>query len=272
MITRFLALSALVWSAAVSAETEPPRKPNGKWVVDFADSQCVATRDYGSEGNPLILALKAPPLGEVMQVNLLREGRGSRYAKHKRATIYIGDREIDTSGVAFTPKGSNQQVFRMNLTDAQFAAFSGAGTVRIRVSGELDETFELSQMQSLITVMDLCAEDLRQVWNVPETVSDTPPADSDDLQKIDWRGIFSAEDYPAVAIRNEASGTVTVALLIDEQGRVADCTVIESSSFAALDAQSCGVIRERGRFKAAVGEDGKSAKMGLVKRVTWRLQ
>ena len=67
-------------------------------------------------------------------------------------------------------------------------------------------------------------------------------------------------------------GAVSLALLIDEQGKVADCTVTQTSGVAALDAQSCAIIKERGKFSPAIGHDGKPAKSSWLQRINWALQ
>ena len=56
---------AIAFSQPVSAA---PLQPTSKWHVDFANSQCVASRDYGSEGSPLFLVFKKPPIGDVLQI------------------------------------------------------------------------------------------------------------------------------------------------------------------------------------------------------------
>lgn len=83
------------------------------------------------------------------------------------------------------------------------------------------------------------------------------------------RGYFNANDYPGLAIRQEQSGLVEFALLIDETGKVADCTLIKTSGVAALDAQSCAVIKRRGAFLPALGLDGKPVKAATTHRIGW---
>jgi protein TonB len=67
------------------------------------------------------------------------------------------------------------------------------------------------------------------------------------------------------------TGTAVMVLLIDESGKVADCTLTETSGAAALDAQGCAVIRERGKFTPAIGTDGRPAKSAIQVRVHWKL-
>ena len=71
--------------------------------------------------------------------------------------------------------------------------------------------------------------------------------------------------------RHITAGVVAFALLVNEQGRVADCTVIKTSGAAALDAQSCIVLRQRATFHPALDPAGKPAKDALVGRIRWKL-
>lgn len=74
------------------------------------------------------------------------------------------------------------------------------------------------------------------------------------------------------AIYEQQSGTVRVALLIDEKGRIADCAILDTSGTPVLDAQTCAILKERARFKPAIGPDGKPAKDGYIQRITWRVE
>jgi len=58
---------------------------------------------------------------------------------------------------------------------------------------------------------------------------------------------------------------------LDEQGKVADCTVIEPSGVASLDAQSCAVIKQGAKYKPAIGLDGKRAKSAAFQSITWKM-
>jgi TonB family protein len=74
------------------------------------------------------------------------------------------------------------------------------------------------------------------------------------------------------SIKRGDGGTVTIALLVDESGKVADCSVIQTSGVAVLDAQTCAVMNVRAKFTPGVGENGKPKKIAFVQRITWRVQ
>ena len=63
----------------------------------------------------------------------------------------------------------------------------------------------------------------------------------------------------------------TIVALIDEKGEMADCAVIETSGIAALDAQTCFIMRKRGKFAPAIGQDGKPAKGVFTQRIRWEM-
>jgi TonB family protein len=243
----------------------------GKWVVDFDHSQCVAMRSYGSESSPLTLFLKAPALGNVVQVGVIRPGRAGRYADQLDAKIVIDGRStIPASMIAFTSPETKRRQFRTNLPREQFELVRTARTVSIQAGRELDETFALTQMGPLLKVLGECVADLRKVWNVP--LGDISSATLRARAAGDLKGLIRAEDYPEIALRKLAGGTVLFVVLIDETGKVADCTVAETSGIAALDSQSCAIITERARFKPAIGLDGKPARDAYQQRVTWMVR
>jgi TonB family protein len=265
---RFAFAAAGLWAglSAVSVAAAP-RAPTGKWVVDFDDAQCVAAREYGTAAKPLLLVLKQPAWGEVMQVAVIRRGGASDiFAQQVDARIKVDNGPaIASSMIKFTVKKSGRQVLSTNMALPQFAAVRKGQALSIAAPSAFNVTFQLADMDALMKVMDSCVADLAKVWNVDGANLKTPPEGS-------LQGLIRAEDYPGIAINEMKSGRVGFILLINEQGRVADCAVAESSTVAALDAQSCAIVSERARFRSAIGIDGKPAKSIFRQRVTWRIE
>ena len=56
-------------------------------------------------------------------------------------------------------------------------------------------------------------------------------------------------DYPEGVISKAESGTVTVAFIISERGKVAQCRVVKSSGVNYLDKVPCKLLERRARFK-----------------------
>jgi protein TonB len=82
---------------------------------------------------------------------------------------------------------------------------------------------------------------------------------------------FSADDYPAAALRGNDQGTTGFRLTIGPNGRVADCAVTSSSGSAALDQATCRILRSRARYTPARDSSGNPTSGTDSGRVTWRL-
>lgn len=265
----FLFLAFL--AAPVIAMAAPEvRSPTGDWTVDFADAQCFASRDYGSAEAPLKLVLKAPPMGNVIQVAVLRKGPSLRPAQLD-GWVRIGEGPRSRASIlTYAQKASGIRVYTMNMPAADFALVREAQTLSIE-AGDLDERFALSNMAPLMKVVDDCVADLRRVFSI----SDTQAGATSPLARRASGNIgrlMKNEDYPGVALQQDQTGIVKFVLLIDETGRVADCTVIETSGVAALDSQVCATMKVRASFEPARGPDGKPAKDAITSRIIWKIE
>lgn len=268
MISRSIVFCLALTSAALAEAAAAPRAPTGKWNVNFADAQCIAQRDYGTSDSPLKLVLKAPPVGDVMQVAVLRPASRTS-AEQVESTVAIdGRRPLKTDLLMYSPKGSRERVYLLNMPFAEFASVRQAKTLSVRSSG-LNESFALSQMEPLLKVVDECVADLRRVWNIGENIAGSAAFKS--RARANIAGLFSDKDYPAVAIAKGQGGTVRFALLIREDGRVADCTIVATSGVPSLDSQACALLRIRAKFEPARGSDGKPAKDSVVGSIIWRM-
>jgi TonB family protein len=274
-----IGLLALAAAGMAAADAAPPeiRQPTGKWVVDFADAQCVAYRDYGTAEAPLYLVLKAPPLGSIMQLAVVRPGGGAETPEQEDGKIVLdGQTSFPANMLRYAFKEEKQRVLRVNVPLAQFDRIRASKTISFETQRS-QYGFELSQLKQLLDVMQKCVGGLRDIWHVKEGSYE---ADSDGRQLHPalrsgaigrLESVFSLEDYPTDALSREQQGTSTIAVLVDESGKVADCTVIQTSGAAILDAQSCAIIQKRARFKPAVDVAGQPAKDAFTQRVTWRL-
>jgi protein TonB len=82
-------------------------------------------------------------------------------------------------------------------------------------------------------------------------------------------GLFSTDDYPADALRNEQQGTTAVRLTIGTDGRVSDCSVTGSSGSSSLDSATCRILRQRARYTPARNSAGQPATDTDTARIRW---
>jgi TonB family protein len=82
---------------------------------------------------------------------------------------------------------------------------------------------------------------------------------------------FSADDYPADALRRREKGRVDLRLDIGANGGVSACTIIGSSGSASLDAATCRIALLRARFAAARDSAGNAVPDSMSAHIEWRL-
>jgi TonB family protein len=83
--------------------------------------------------------------------------------------------------------------------------------------------------------------------------------------------LFSPDDYPASALRNEETGRVAFTLAIGPNGRVTECAISQSSGSAALDSTTCRILRSRARYRPARDARGQAVADRDRGAVSWRL-
>src|SRR5688572_18390205 len=102
-------------SLAAAAPPPAPRAPTDRWVVNYDDAQCVASRNYGSEDKPLYLALKPSPMQTVVRLMLIRKGSAAE-AEQRQAVVRFDDGPpIAVNALAYANRQSRHFVAAMVL-------------------------------------------------------------------------------------------------------------------------------------------------------------
>jgi hypothetical protein len=258
----------LIAIAIASIGAAEPRKPTDRWVVNYDNAQCVASRNYGTEDKPLYLALKPSPTGSVMRIMLIRSGAASE-AEQRPASVRFDDKPaMSVNALSYGDAKSRRLISAINLPMETFAANRRAVSIEVRGSG-FNERLAMPGLPGVVAAFDDCLANLREVWNIgpPHSSRVARPAQP----KSPLRNLFRSTAYPSQAIVEGNTGRVGLALLIDEAGKVLDCMIEETSGFATLDTMSCYTITTHARFDPAIGADGKPVKSSSFHRITWKI-
>lgn len=241
--------------------------PSPQWRIEPSDSRCVAVRQFGSADKPTTLALKAAAHADVIQVAILRAGLRKGYLQSK-ATVDVDGKDYSTTALSYPIGGDRRRVAHLiNLDEATSALLRSAKVLQTTVIEGTHETFDMGDAARLWSDLGDCVSKLRQRWNVGEYAASKKTRSA----RGNIGALFSEDDYPVRAILADESGATRVGLLIDENGLVRDCTLLETSGIAMLDSRSCGIITQRAKFEPALGENGKPIKSAAVQTIRWKL-
>lgn len=262
--SRVIALALIV--AVPNAAPAEPLKPTSKWNVDYDVAQCTASRDYGTEAKPLLLILKPSPFGGVMRVLLVSPGGSALPASEQDASVqFAGHERIRTKALKYSSGDRKMSIRAINLPLDTIKASQAAASLEITSSG-VDRSFAIDNIGPVLVELEKCRTDLLDMYNASRARIKDAPSPIKPLREL-----FSAADYPIMARIQRDQGAVDISLLVDETGKVADCSVDASAGYATLDTMSCYIIQQRASFKPAVGTDGKPARSIYTQRIVWRM-
>lgn len=97
--------------------------------------------------------------------------------------------------------------------------------------------------------------------------------DGDDFTPPQWlRGRLKHSDYPRAAGEVGIGRTITVRFTVQTNGRVSECTVLQSSGNPILDDATCRVIERRYRYEPSRDANGTAVLSAVVEEHTWEAE
>lgn len=81
----------------------------------------------------------------------------------------------------------------------------------------------------------------------------------------------TAEDYPPAAQREGRQGVVGMSWQVNEQGKIENCQITQSSGSTDLDETACRLVTRRGKYAPALDQNGKPMRVTQSTRFRWVL-
>lgn len=244
-------------------------QPVQGWVLDYADTQCIAYRDYDNVKKPITLAFRPAPNGETYEILVARKTTAPEFAEELEGSIDFGNGPIKAWLLHYRANKTNLDVYQYRISATQMAQARSARSVTLQTKGSGNFAFSLQSVPQLLSGLDACTADLKQYWNMGGEKDGRIAT----AAKGDVRGLFSANDYPWQAQSLNQEGNAQYLLLVDEKGGVAGCHVLVPSGVPALDAMGCIALQSRAKFRPALDRNGKAVRSTVVTpQISWRLE
>lgn len=268
MKTVLLLLASVAAALPAPASAAPPaRQPAGKWVVDYAETNCSAARAYGTDKDPLTLAVRMSPRGNIARLIIARPGRRTE-PHHFPVKLNALPADAGTTALRFTSQDRKSDLFWVHVDRAALGRLREAGELVIR-GKTLEERIALPGFGAVVKALDACAADLREYWNANE--ADPAKLGRPAAPVRPLADYVSARDYPAQAIREDGEGAAQVTLMVDDKGALKECMVEQTSGIASLDVMTCAVFLDRAKFTPATDAAGKPLRSVLTTRIRWQI-
>jgi TonB family protein len=261
---------ALTLAAPLAATAAPPAPASpapaaAPWQVDWGRFYCSLIRLPAAD-RPFAAAFLAVPGGDSTQLliiqmgaaplptgvtSLLLQPAGRSYEVGSQIQLRGTRRVLAISGLPYD--------FRSELTDATELQLRAGSELRLRIPAD--------QARDAVAAHRRCTAGIAQQWRVDEAALAAlrrRPATTNFLG-------YRSSDYPARALMSRTQGRVILRVTVTAEGRPADCVVVATSGDASIDARSCQVAMQRGRFTPGLDAAGRPVTIPAVFTVTWRV-
>ncbi|WP_265529311.1 hypothetical protein [Sphingomicrobium marinum] len=253
-----LVLGTMALMVSSTGHAVQPLQPASKWQVDFGQTGCVALRKYGGETDGAHLVLKRYAIGDRYELALIEDGEVAEPLSGE-GVISAGGTQTSVPAIRYGDADAGRTV--TTWYGDGLAALGAAEQVDLRF-GQIVHSLALTQTAKVVEALEQCQAMLGDYYNMDGAV--TPAEGSVDVLRDD--------DWPLLAADRDSESVFRALLLLDEEGKVADCSLLSFAGDALFVARSCGLIRERATFKPATGADGQPIRSAYVTPVVaWRI-
>ncbi|HEY0624356.1 energy transducer TonB [Sphingomonas sp.] len=252
-----------------SAAAPAPLKPAGSWVVDYADNACNVARSFGAGDQQVVFALTLMPGRDHNQIVLNRPYDGKERIRKSDLVITTGPDSppITTPAISGSVKAGNR-LLHATISAEELARIEGAKSLTLTHRGEVIH-LATNGMKAPLAAALTCEDDLIRSWGGdPAAFRSIAVRAKAAENPARW---VTNDDYPSESVAMGEGGTVGVRLDIGADGKLLNCTVISSSTFARLDQQTCALIRKRVRYEPARLADGTPVVSSSFLRFRWQV-
>jgi TonB family protein len=239
--------------------------PDSKWVVDFDDQRCIASRRFRSESETMIFGISPWQIFDWVKIVIERPGNAVGVVPVRGWISIDGRKAHEVAIVAADSADVGRVVYTFSLPDGAFDEFRAAQRLRVKTR-QFDAEIPLASMTPVVAKLGECFSLLLEHWGH----SKEQQAAQTSYPSRKGRPVTST-DYPRTAIKRGAIGVVDVLLNIGVDGKPLDCTIIRSSGHQDLDSATCEKLLARGMFDPGLDHSGKPVQSPYFSSVVWMM-
>ncbi|MCY7279757.1 MAG: hypothetical protein LH610_02465 [Sphingomonas bacterium] len=160
-----LALSAALLLAPTQPTGPAPLVAKPKWVINYADSFCLLSRDRSlTEAG---VALRTRPFADNHEFALLLPPGADR-PFNAQGKVMVSDMAtgVDRWIGMGTSKQAEGRVVETSITASELAVAIASARIRIVVPGKFDTAIKLPNMAKAAEVLRACEDDLAKRWKI----------------------------------------------------------------------------------------------------------
>lgn len=259
-------LSLLALAAAEPAESPPP----GRWAMNRGEETCTLVRETQGKAESAMGVRTLPGTGFADLWVLARKWSGPTDLNYDSVDVILEPSGYRAAKPAISIQSADRSgISVIALGETFVKSFSGAGELRLVRGKRSMAKVAIPGAEAAVASLRACENVRIRKWGFdPEVVRSLSRRPIPIGGPPQW---FSSDDYPMEAIQFSQQGIVLTRLVIEADGRVSECVVVEGGGHPALDRRTCEVILGRGRYQPALTAAGQPVRALSHLRTVWRM-
>lgn len=250
--------------------------PNSPWVMDYAEDSCALRQSYGQEGSEVLLELRQfAPDGDIDFIVASADFERRRAAPRVRfapdpalvepRSVFFANYAGGVEGVVFSgtlwegmetiygPDGIVPVSPDPALRDTRERAIEG-----LHVTGSFARDLYLltGPMHEPMDAMRACMGELLSQWGLDPAVQASLRSRARPTN-LHAMAIAVRRAYPRQMLREGRDARVRIRLIVDPEGRVAQCRMQHGTADSSFEDSACRALTRAGRFEPAIDAEGK---------------
>jgi TonB family protein len=241
--------------------------PSSKWQVEYAESMCILSRNFGTGADMVTLGLRPLPMSQHSEIVLVtRDKAPNRLNGHAEIALLPAAHPAVGSFSRFPMSTGQGRIATMSFEDDALAGIEQASAIDIRLD-KATRRLATPGIAGAMKALSACQDNLLVHWGIDpgERQREVTHPSGNPAR------FFSPGDYPMSATSIGARGRVVAIGTVAIDGHVEACIVVETSGNKSLDEATCRIMRDKVRFTPARDKDGKAVPSHYVLPVRWVL-
>lgn len=266
-------------------------QPASPWQVSYNDGLCRLGRMFDLDGQEHLLVIDQRWPSEEFDITAAGPGLSELKTSSDTQLIFADDtqlrstapavrQQIDKWGATIVLLGARIRNPTAAQIDESLAVIKATGgrldtdaAKEIRYIAVEQESarilFATGSLADPFSVLNDCTSHVLSTWGLDAEKHKTATS----LPRLENAKATSSrmmEYYPSSALRNEEEGSVDLNVIVEVDGTVSECLILNSSGSEALDQAACSGFR-RARYSPALDADGQPMRSYLSTTITFRL-
>jgi TonB family protein len=246
-------------------------KPSSPWQVNYEANDCQLYREFGVGENKLTLRMAVGSSNTNQDFMIIGTSIPEKLEYEELQVSLNSNTTFEKISVlTYNLKDRPERVLRWFDSDVITLKKIGSPQIfRIKDSKDFLIQLNLGNLDAALSTIQTCQDSLLERWGLDAKIF--REVTRQPIPKGNIGSWTNAADYPQSAFKNNISGDVAFALMIDQKGQPTGCKVTVSSGNKQLDDTTCSTVLKRARFSPALNSANEAVPSFFISRVRWVL-